>query len=59
VTATSILALVVSLVAINPASAQDMFTTEDFHQDRALWGDPAYYRNNTVSELRNMQVNNR
>ena len=57
--AASIAALVVAWPLVGSAAAQDMFTTEDFHQDRALWSDPAYYRNNTVSELRNMQVRNR
>ena len=51
--------LVLAAAYAPSAAAQDMFTTEDFRQDRALWSDPAYYRNNTVSELRNMQVNNR
>jgi len=36
------------------AAAQDIFTTEDFHQDREHWTDPAYYRNNTNSEMRGM-----
>ncbi len=35
-----------------PAVAQDLFTTQDFRQDRALWTDPAYYRNNTQGQLR-------
>ncbi len=43
--------------AMTPAFAQtNIFTTENFHQDSALWTDPAYYRNNSVSELREMQV---
>lgn len=55
----SIAALVTALPMVSSAMAQDMFTTEDFHQDRELWGDPDYYRNNTVTELRFMQVNER
>ena len=51
------LALFAALSFGGSAAAQDMFTTEDFRRDSALWGDPAYYRNNTVSELRGMQVN--
>ena len=54
--AVSIVALVGLVPLAGSAAAQDMFTTENFHQDRALWSDPAYYRNNTVSELRGMQV---
>jgi hypothetical protein len=35
-------------------TAQDIFTTEDFRQDRERWSDPAYYRNNTIYEIRDM-----
>lgn len=31
-----------------------IFTTTDFRQDREHWTDPAYYRNNTVGQLRGM-----
>ena len=46
----------VTLFAAFPygAAAQDIFTTEDFRQDREHWTDPAYYRHNTTSEMRRM-----
>ena len=34
-----------------------IFTTTDFRQDRDLWTDPAYYRNNTPGQLRGMAIN--
>jgi hypothetical protein len=37
-----------------PVIAQTLFTTDDFRQDRDRWGDPAYFHNNTVDEMRNM-----
>src|SRR5688572_12778297 len=41
-----------------PAAAQTtIFNTKDFRQDRALWTDPAYYRNNTPGQLRGMALN--
>jgi len=39
--------------------AQDLFSTSDYRGDEALWTDPAYYRNNSVAELLEMQVANR
>jgi hypothetical protein len=40
-----------------PAAAQTtIFNTKDFHQDRTLWTDPAYYRNNTMGQLRGMAI---
>jgi hypothetical protein len=33
-----------------------IFTTPDFRQDRDLWTDPAYYRHNTVGQLRGMAI---
>ena len=33
-----------------------IFNTPDFRQDKALWTDPAYYRNNTVGQLRGMAI---
>jgi hypothetical protein len=40
-----------------PAAAQTtIFNTADFRQDRALWTNPAYYRNNTVGQLRGMAL---
>jgi hypothetical protein len=53
------MALVIGLAATGSAAAQTIFTTDDFRQDRALWTDPAYYRSNSVSELRGMQVDAR
>ena len=34
-----------------------IFTTTDFHKDSTLWTNPAYYRNNTVGQLRGMALN--
>jgi len=42
------------VTSIGCANAQTLFTTEDFRDDRAQWADPAYYHNNTVREMRNM-----
>ena len=54
----SIAALLVGLLLSAPAAQQTtIFTTRDFRQDRALWTDPAYYRNNTVGQLRGMALN--
>lgn len=59
-TAASIAALLVGLSLSTPAAAQTtqptIFTTTDFRQDRERWTDPAYYRNNTVSQLRGMAI---
>jgi hypothetical protein len=50
--------LVVGLLVSVPAAAQTtIFTTTDFRQDRERWTDPAYYRNNTVGQLRGMAIN--
>ena len=49
--------LVVGLLAT--AAAQQpptVFTTTDFRKDQALWTDPAYYRDNTVGQLRGMAI---
>ena len=40
------------LLSIAAAQQTTIFDTADFRQDRALWTDPGYYRNNTVGELR-------
>ena len=37
-----------------PAAAQTIFTTDDFRRDRELWAEPAYYHNNSVDEMQNM-----
>lgn len=52
-----VLALSATLV-LSPsiAAAQTIFDTADFRQDRAHWTDPAYYRYNTVAELRGMAL---
>ena len=49
-----ITALVMGILPMVPGTAQDIFTTEDFRADREHWADPAYYRNNTVFEIRDM-----
>src|SRR5262245_61156761 len=50
-------ALVVVLSLSVPALAQTtIFNTKDFHQDRDLWTNPAYYLNNTVGQLRGMAI---
>ena len=49
--------LLVGLSLPVPAAAQTtIFNTTDFRQDRALWTNPAYYRNNTVGQLRGMAL---
>ncbi|MBI3047689.1 MAG: hypothetical protein HYY76_05200 [Acidobacteria bacterium] len=49
--------LLVGLSLAVPAAAQTtLFTTTDFRQDRERWTDPAYYRNNTVAQLRGMAI---
>jgi hypothetical protein len=50
----SLLALFLALPPGAQGAAQDFFTTRDFRLDRAQWTNPAYYRNNTVGELRGM-----
>jgi hypothetical protein len=53
----SVAALLIGLSLPVAAAAQTtIFTTKDFHQDRELWTDPAYYRNNTVGQLRGMAI---
>ena len=50
--------LLITLLLPLPAAAQTtIFDTKDFRQDRALWTNPAYYRNNTVGQLRGMALN--
>jgi hypothetical protein len=51
--------LTASLLASCGAEAQNIFTTDDFRQDRALWTEASYYGNNTMSEFEEMQVENR
>src|SRR4051812_7936549 len=51
------LAVAAFLIMPLPASAQTtIFNTKDFHQDRDLWINPAYYLNNTVGQLRGMAI---
>src|SRR6476620_10016572 len=54
-------ATLIGLALSIPIAAQTekstIFTTNDFRQDRALWTDPAYYRNNTPGQLRGMAIN--
>ncbi len=54
-----ILLLLFGISCASPGLGQTIFTSEDFRQDRVLWTDPAYYRNNTGRELTDMQVNTR
>lgn len=55
---TSIAALLAVLAASVPAASQTtIFTTTDVRQDRERWTDPAYYRHNTVGQLRGMAIN--
>lgn len=50
-------ALLLGLVLTTPSAAQTtIFTTPDIRQDRDRWLDPAYYRNNTVGQLRGMAI---
>ena len=56
----SIAALLVGVSLSVPAAQTakpTIFTTTDFRQDRDLWTDPAYYRNNTPGQLRGMAIN--
>ena len=46
----------VLLLAASAAAQTTIFNTKDFHQDRDLWTNPAYYLNNTVGELRGMAI---
>jgi hypothetical protein len=59
VRASASIAVLVGLWLSVPAAQQKatIFDTKDFRQDRALWTDPAYYRNNTVGQLRGMALN--
>lgn len=52
--AMSILVLLLGGSFLTPVAAQSIFDTDDFRQDREHWTDPAYYHNNTVGELREM-----
>ena len=53
-TATLLVGLLLSVVA---AQETTIFDTPDFRQNRERWTDPAYYRNNTVGQLRGMALN--
>ena len=56
----SVAALLIGLSLTAPTVAQTqrtLFNTPDFRQDRELWTDPAYYRNNTPGQLRGMAIN--
>ena len=55
----AIAAVLVGLSLSVPAAAQTttLFNTRNFRQDRALWTDPAYFRNNTAGQLRGMALN--
>lgn len=53
----SVAFIVSGAAAQNAAPQVTIFTTKDFHQDRALWANPAYYRNNTPGQLQGMALN--
>src|SRR6185503_1769139 len=54
----SVAALLAGLTLSLPAMAQTtIFNTKDYRQDRALWANPAYFRNNTPGELMGMALN--
>ncbi len=54
----SIIVLLAGLSLSVPAAAQrTIFNTPNYRQDRALWTDPAYYRNNTTGQIRGMALN--
>ena len=50
-------ALLAGFLSIPAAAQTTIFNTTDFRKDRALWTNPAYYRNNTIGELRGMAIN--
>ena len=52
--AVSLVGLIVGTALLAPAAGQSIFDTRDFRQDRERWTDPAYYHNNTVGEMREM-----
>jgi hypothetical protein len=58
VTKSRALGVLLSAFALTvPAAAQTtIFDTPDIRQDRDRWTDPAYYRNNTVGQLRGMAI---
>jgi hypothetical protein len=56
-TATACVAVLLIGLSSTPAVAQDIFTTENFRNDRERWTDPAYYRNNTAGQLRGQAFN--
>ncbi|MGY9105031.1 MAG: hypothetical protein ACKVG0_00485 [Alphaproteobacteria bacterium] len=45
---------VLAATALVPVQAQTLYSTEDYRQDSELWPVPAYYRNNTVRQTRDM-----
>ncbi len=49
----------IALLPFVPATAQTVFTSANYRNDSAHWSDPAYYGNNTVREVRDMQEQNR
>jgi hypothetical protein len=55
--AASMAALLAGLtLSVQAAQQVTIFNTGNFRQDRASWTDPAYYRNNTVGQLRGMAL---
>ncbi len=52
--AASVAAVLAGMALAGSIDAQTLFTTENFRADQEQWADPAYYHNNTVREMRNM-----
>lgn len=46
--------VLLGVASAGPAAAQTLFTTDEIRADRERWTDPAYYHNNTVAEMRDM-----
>jgi hypothetical protein len=54
---TAAVLLAASASAQSPGLALDLFTTDDIRNDRDLWTNPAYYRNNTPRQIRGQAFN--
>ena len=49
--------LAVSASAQSPVLPRDLFTTDNIRNDRELWPNPAYFRNNTTRQIRGQAFN--